>query len=141
MIIGALAVVLFALIANIVVQNMQNGKVALSFEDCVFKGFPVAESYPRQCTDGAGVTHVEVVEEVVELISEQEPTFTYEEARERVMGSVVCSSEGEVGELLQFDTKEGEWWFGVHGTERPYCDPACVLRDPEGGVRLEWRCP
>lgn len=32
-----------------------------SFEECAAAGFPVMESYPRQCRDGAGVLHSEVI--------------------------------------------------------------------------------
>ena len=32
-----------------------------SFEECVAAGFPVMESYPRQCRDGAGVLHNEAI--------------------------------------------------------------------------------
>jgi hypothetical protein len=36
-------------------------QVATTFEECVSLGFPVAESYPRQCTDGSGNHFTEFV--------------------------------------------------------------------------------
>jgi hypothetical protein len=140
MIIGALLVVLFALVVNLVVRNDGESTSAVTFEECVQKGNAVMESYPRQCRDGAGVLHVEEVA-LSEVLKEQEPTFTYEEALERAEGSMVCTSEGDVGELIQFDATEGEWWFVLRETKRPYCEPVCAVRDPDGGVRVDWRCP
>lgn len=36
-----------------------------SFEECVQAGFPVMESYPRQCRDGDGVLYVEKIQETI----------------------------------------------------------------------------
>lgn len=35
-----------------------------SFDDCVFAGFPVMESHPRQCRDGDGNLYVEKIEPI-----------------------------------------------------------------------------
>ncbi|MCB9798495.1 Gmad2 immunoglobulin-like domain-containing protein [Candidatus Nomurabacteria bacterium] len=44
------------------VTDMQ--PAATSFQDCVDKGYPVMESYPRQCNDDQGNHFVEKIEEV-----------------------------------------------------------------------------
>lgn len=36
-------------------------KVSVDFEDCLKSGFPVMESYPRQCRDDAGRTFIEEI--------------------------------------------------------------------------------
>jgi len=38
-----------------------------NFSDCVNAGFPIMESYPRQCRTGAGVTFTEELENVSQL--------------------------------------------------------------------------
>jgi hypothetical protein len=40
-------------------------KVVVDFEDCLKSGFPVVETYPRQCQDGAGRTFIEEIGNVL----------------------------------------------------------------------------
>ncbi|MFH1403741.1 MAG: hypothetical protein ABIH11_05675 [Candidatus Altiarchaeota archaeon] len=40
-------------------------KTVSNFQECLDEGYPVMESYPRQCRDSEGNTYVEVVEEPV----------------------------------------------------------------------------
>lgn len=32
-----------------------------SFEECIVEGYPILESYPRQCRDGDGNLHIEEI--------------------------------------------------------------------------------
>ena len=40
---------------------------AWDFESCVLAGYPVMESYPRQCSDGAGNLYVEQIDDLDDL--------------------------------------------------------------------------
>lgn len=42
--------------------NREQKESVANFEECITAGYPVMESYPRQCRDGEGNLHVEDIE-------------------------------------------------------------------------------
>lgn len=56
----------FAVIFLIVYPMLKKPKTkpaAKNFQECIAAGYPVLESYPRQCRDSAGTLHTEVIKE------------------------------------------------------------------------------
>lgn len=142
-IIAVLLLIIFALSVNLAVRgrNSETARsLAGSFEECERQGNPVAESYPRQCTDAGGTVHVEpslVAEPVVDF---GDPRLTVASARDMALEASVCTREGTVGDFETFDFETGAWRFSIKGSAREFCSPACVVYDGTGSVEFEWRC-
>ncbi len=90
-----------------------------NFQECVDAGFPVMESYPRQCRDGQGKLHVEVLDNLNEIengnIEIANPASTYcldqggeLELRENEDG-------GQVGYCVFENGNECEEWLFYRG--------------------------
>ena len=73
-----IGIILVGLIFSIFIFDwFRDGKVAVDFEDCLKSGFPVMESYPRQCRDGANRTFTEEIGNILiktNLINVSSPT-------------------------------------------------------------------
>ncbi|MFZ2038400.1 MAG: Gmad2 immunoglobulin-like domain-containing protein [Minisyncoccia bacterium] len=55
-------IVLIGMFCSIFIFDLfRDRKVSVDFEDCLKSGFPVMESYPRQCRDDAGRTFIEEI--------------------------------------------------------------------------------
>ncbi|MBR9705353.1 hypothetical protein GOV12_08115 [Candidatus Pacearchaeota archaeon] len=62
LIILILVVVLFIITISVYFLLGKNKKPAINFEDCIEKGNPAMESYPRKCMDSFGNTYTEILE-------------------------------------------------------------------------------
>jgi len=141
-IIGALLVVIAVLSINLFVQERSSKTVSVaSFDACVAAGYPVMESYPRQCRDGAGTLHVEEVQGMIETeqVSIIEPTLAMPDAQAIAIASSVCTDEGTIGSFESYNPNSGTWWFTLE-VERKDCSPACVVDDRTKTAEVNWRC-
>lgn len=101
-----------------------------SFEDCVYYGYPVMESYPRQCRVGDEL----FIEGYVGTLD----GLSLEEARHLAEKSE-CSAEGELSEVFNYNGNTKTWWFDIV-LEKDGCSPACVVSEETRSAEINWRC-
>ncbi len=102
-----------------------------SFEDCANAGFPVMESYPRQCKAN-GELFVEEIEGILAL----------EEALEIAEGSE-CTEKGTLTRNYLYNNDTKTWWIGLEMKEefeKEDCNPVCVVSEETGKAEINWRC-
>jgi len=105
-----------------------------NFDECAAAGYPVMESYPRQCSDGKN-TFIEIIEEPV-------VTMTKEEAM-RIAENSECAVKGDLTDTAEYNDYTKTWWIDL--TMRPefeneLCNPACVVWAENGKAEINWRC-
>lgn len=102
-----------------------------NFEECVGLGFPVMESYPRQCT-----AYGETFTENYCMKEGSGDLITLSDARE-------VAIESECGDRLKdnFSCNEitGTYWIDLE-IEKEGCNPACVVDVGERTAVINWRC-
>jgi len=99
-----------------------------NFDECVAMGYPVMESYPRQCRTPEGKTFVEEVGEM-----------TLERALEIAENSD-CTKEGTLTNETFYNPNSRTWWIDLEpNEEKPLCNPACVVSE-DGSAEINWRC-
>src|SRR3989344_764356 len=59
-ILGVVLIILLAIIGYVFITNFSPSTVT-NFESCAAAGYPVMESYPRQCRTASGKTFVETI--------------------------------------------------------------------------------
>lgn len=99
------------------------------FESCVAEGYPIMESYPRQC-QADGITHLEVVQ------------LTLEEATEIALLSE-CAEKGTLTQGASYNYNSHTWWIGLDMKpefENKLCNPACVISSITKTAEINWRC-
>jgi hypothetical protein len=104
-----------------------------NFDECVEAGYPVMESYPRQCRIPGGRTFTEEVEQCVTSGGE---IMSLSEAKQ-------IAIESECGDGLK-DTafcneNTGTWWIDLD-MEQEGCSPACVVNVVTKEAVINWRC-
>ncbi len=111
-----------------------------SFEDCVQAGYPVMESYPRQCRLPDGTTFVEKLSDssASELcIAQDGEKMNLSEAREMALTGE-CSQGGLKGSYV-CNAVTGTWWLDLD-IEMTGCSPACVVDVSNKSAEINWRC-
>ena len=103
-----------------------------SFDECTRAGYPVLESYPRQCKTENDQTFTE--ENCVD--SESKSILTLADAKQ-------IAIESECGDVLK-DTyvcneNTGTYWIDLN-IEKPGCVPACVVDIITREAVINWRC-
>lgn len=113
-----------------------------SFEECAAAGFPVMESYPRQCRDGEGDLFVEVIKKQYVGYSEEECSKI----------SVLCTPDreyfsDEIGcgcELKEKEFGEGKFFCSNESRNVDACieiyQPVCGWNDPEKIQCIKFPC-
>jgi len=98
-------VALLILVAMLVYPLLSKEKapVISSFQECMDAGYPIMESYPRQCSDGEQ-TFVEEIAPIQEASDEEEAVFCTMDAKQCPDGSYV----GRVGPNCEFAPCPGE---------------------------------
>lgn len=97
-------VALLILLAMIVYPLLSKHKSPIaSFQECMDAGYPIMESYPRQCSDGEQ-TFVEEIAPMQEASDEEEAVFCTMDAKQCPDGSYV----GRVGPNCEFAPCPGE---------------------------------
>ncbi len=95
-----LFVVSLAMIGFALTRKSQSSEIT-TFEECAKAGYPILESYPRQCNTPDGRTFVEIVPMIVGLSPSSGPVYT----------QVTISGSG-------FTSIENKVYFGIPGGMR-----------------------
>jgi hypothetical protein len=110
-----------------------------NFQECVEAGYPVLESYPRQCRTPDGGSYTEVIEEPV---SDEKPIgggrLTYKEAV-AIAEASGCMQEGRLKDTYVHNPSTHTWWIDLD-SDKPGCSPACVVSEETGTAEVNWRC-
>ncbi|MBN2517462.1 MAG: hypothetical protein JXB14_01315 [Candidatus Altiarchaeota archaeon] len=139
-----------------------------SFGECVAAGYPVMESYPRQCRTPDGRTFIEEVaicedrcgdgfcDDMVCLGEGCPCAETPESCPEDCAGEETCG-EMSISEAIDIATNSDctadgslldthfcnentrTWWIDLD-IEQPGCAPACVINVDTGEAEINWRC-
>ena len=96
-----------------------------SFEKCYAAGYPIMESYPRQCSDG-NQTYVENV------------TMALEEAIQIAEASE-CTLNGTLTNNTMYNNYTRTWWIDLD-INKTGCSPACVVYEANKTAEINWRC-
>ncbi len=102
-----------------------------NFQDCERMGFPILESYPRQCKAGDNI----FIEEYC-VDEETEKILTLAEAKEVAIKSE-CGDNLE--KTFNCNQKTGTYWIDLD-LEKEDCNPACVVDIIERTAKINWRC-
>jgi hypothetical protein len=95
-----------------------------SFDSCIKAGYPVMESYPRQCKTADGRTFVE------ELCKGMSIT----EAKQ-----IAASECGLIKETWFCNENTNTWWIDLD-MKKEGCNPACVINTDTKKAEVIWRC-
>jgi hypothetical protein len=110
-----------------------------SFGECVDAGYPVMESYPRQCRTPDDRTFTEGEETCVTSGGEDMSLF---EAKQIAEASD-CVENGTLKdpyyEFSMCNADTGTWWIDLD-IEREGCSPACVVDIAGETSEINWRC-
>lgn len=91
-----------------------------NFEECAAAHYPVMESFPRQCLDGQGVLHVEIVEPIVR--DDQEPLPETPQSQNDSFGAGPNESDDVTFCTMDaFQCPDGSWV----GRSGPDCEFVC----------------
>jgi len=107
-----------------------------SFDDCARAGYPVMESYPRQCSTPDGRSFVEVLDECTGVNGS---VMSLAEALSIVLTSP-CTEDGAMPEeTYSCNSYTGTWWIDLD-IDREGCSPACVVDIEDRSAEINWRC-
>jgi len=108
-----------------------------SFGDCVRAGYPVMESYPRQCRTPDGRTFAEGEEHCIAPTGESMSLF---EAMQIAIASECGNRLKEpYYEFSMCNADTGTWWIDLD-IKKEGCNPACVVVIETKGASINWRC-
>lgn len=111
--------------ANVNANANTDAAAVTNFDECVAAGYPVMESYPRQCAAG-GQTFTEVLD------------MTEAEAK-AIAGESPCMDEGNLLDEAMFNENTNTWWIEMD-IEKEGCAPACVVDAVTETAEINWRC-
>lgn len=106
-----------------------------SFSGCVKEGYPVMESYPRQCRGPDGTIYNEGEEMCV---TGNGTAMSLLDAIEIALNST-CTENGTLREGYQCNDFTGTWWLDLD-IQKEGCSPACVVDIETGTAEINWRC-
>jgi hypothetical protein len=132
---------------NSCVANNGPGIQVSSFEECVAAGYPVMESYPRQCQTPDGQNFVEEINDPMEkLCSDSGGNWNPcssrcvldNQGKEGVICTMMCEALCECGGIAGFSCPGGQNCIINSNVADAlgYCEPAEVI----GGQRAEYGC-
>jgi|GEM_PF-1441708 len=97
-----------------------------NFDDCVKAGYPVMESYPRQCKTPDGRIFTEEICNGMSLFEAKEIAIA-SECGDRLKDTCMCNAD------------TGTWWLDLD-IEKEGCNPACVVNVVTKTATINWRC-
>ncbi|XOB40359.1 MAG: hypothetical protein ACKKMR_03570 [Candidatus Nealsonbacteria bacterium] len=107
-----------------------------SFNDCIKAGYPVMESYPRQCKTPDGRIFTEGEEHCIAPTGESMSLF------EAMQIAITSECGDQLRNYLEFATcnaDTGTWWIDLD-IEKEGCNPACVVNIATKEASINWRC-
>ena len=108
-----------------------------SFKECAELGYPIMESYPRQCRTPDGDLFVEEIE-----VPKPESKLTIEEAM-TIAEDSECTEKGYLTEIYFYNENSHTWWVDLKMKpefEQEICNPACVVNEADKTAEINWRC-
>lgn len=108
--------------------NKGNPDLPTNFDECFNLGYPIMESYPRQCNaDG------------IIFIEDLSGKFTEVDARKIAQTS--CIKGGETLGRGIYNEITKTWWFDANlNIRQDGCNPACVVFENTKTTEINWRC-
>lgn len=116
-------------------ENSNKTQVS-NFEECVAKGNPVMESYPRQCRHN-DVLYIEEIED------KNNSSMNEAEALSLAQQSTECLEVGDLAESATYNPNSKTWWIDIVRSaeaKKDGCSPACVVFEETGLTEVNWRC-
>lgn len=107
------------------------GEQITNFEECAKAGYPILESYPRQCRTNDNIF-------IEEYCSKEGTTYTMtlEKAKQIAINSE-CGDR--LKETYVCNENTGTYWIDLN-IEREGCNPACVVNFETEKAEINWRC-
>ncbi len=103
-----------------------------NFEECVEAGYPIFESYPRQCVTSNEETFIE------EYCANTD--FSYIMTLEKAKEIAINSECGDtLKESYMCNEITGTYWIDLD-IEKEGCNPACVINIETEEAEINWRC-
>lgn len=99
-----------------------------NFDDCANAGYPVMDSYPRQCSTPEGRVFTE------EYCSDGKNVLTLENAR-----NIAIAECGSIKDNYVCNENTGTYWIELD-MQKPGCNPACVINLETREAEINWRC-
>jgi hypothetical protein len=101
-----------------------------NFEECEAAGYPILESYPRQCRVDDTLTFTE------------SPMLSYEDAL-AIAEVSECVEQGALLDEYMYNENSKTWWIELQmhpESEIEGCNPACVVDELSMEAEINWRC-
>ncbi len=122
-------------ISSFISPNLCCVPLVSDFDACADAGYPVMESYPRQCRTPDGRTFTEAIENCTAPGGE---SMTLAEAKEIALASA-CMENGTLKDTSVCNSNTGTWWIDMDA-ELEGCSPACVVSIATMEAEINWRC-
>jgi len=107
-----------------------------SFNDCIKAGYPILESYPRQCKTPDERTFTEGEEHCIAPTGESMSLF------EAMQIAITSECGDQLKGYLEFSMCNADtrtWWMDLD-IEKEGCNPACVVNIATKEAEINWRC-
>jgi heat shock protein HslJ len=119
-----------------------SGLVVTDFNECVFAGNPIMESYPRQCMHQGKNFIEDIITETPKTTDESEKPITkITEVQARIIAQNSCVKRGESLSPGTYNEITKTWWFNAElNSTQPGCSPACVVSEETQSAEINWRC-
>ncbi len=114
------------------VINKPNIIIANSFEECVTAGYPVIESYPRQCRTSGGITFTEALKVEMKYVNATDDLIKVSSPRP---GAKVTNNFGITG------TARGTWYFEASFPVVVTDNNGIVLFQGPAQAQSDWMTP
>ena len=139
-----MGVLLFMLIAGVALfffyaykSDVQKNSSPSNFDECADAGYPIMETYPRQCKMPDGAIFIEGDQICVSPAGKAMSAFD----------AMRIAIKGECGNRLMDPYLEhsfcnentGTWWIDLD-LEKEGCSPACVVNIDTEESEINWRC-
>jgi phosphate starvation-inducible membrane PsiE len=109
-----------------------------SFTECSKVGFPIIETYPRQCQLPNGKTFIEGDKFCTSKIT-GEVMSAFEAMRIAIKSECENRLTDPYLEHSVCNENTGTWWIDLD-IEKSGCSPACVVNINTGEAEINWRC-
>ena len=160
-----ISVSLILIIAVIIISIFffhKNYNPIKDFESCIEAGYPVMESYPRQCFDGENIWTEEleslcvdncgngICEEIVCQGERCPCSENWETCLDCINPDYLeiaedseCGQKGDLNSTYFYNDNSRTWWIDLNvypEFAKSNCNPACVVSEENLTAEINWRC-
>ena len=112
-------------------EGCPDDEIITTFDECIEAGYPIMESYPRQC-NADGQIFLETLESEYEHLSLEDAIVIANQSE--------CVSEGNLLEVTaSYNEHTNTWWIDLD-INKQGCYPACVVSEETLTAEINWRC-